>query len=101
MSDLTEKWEEWKRSGEREPVLPNAENNGDPWLPILREVKGELGGDGLERVYANDLLRMLGVEKVYWDGYPRVRLAFAMCRLGWASLGDEFLRDPYRAFPAK
>lgn len=59
--------------------------NEDPWLPILREIKGRIGADGIERVSTYDVFEALEVPVHRRSGLT-VRLSRLMRGLGWANI---------------
>jgi hypothetical protein len=62
----------------------NAPASGiDPWLPRLRRVRGNIGGDGIERISTQSLFDFLGVSQRSRATGACRRMAMRMRELGW------------------
>ncbi len=57
----------------------------DPWLPVLRKLKGRVGADGVERIATYDLFDALEIPMPRRAGLT-VRLSSVMHRLGWSNI---------------
>jgi hypothetical protein len=57
----------------------------DPWVPLLRKLKGRVAHDGVERVATNDVFDVLEVP-MRRRASLTVRLSRVMRRLGWINI---------------
>ena len=57
----------------------------DPWTPALRNVKGKVGHDGIERISTTDVFDILEVPMRVRPGLT-VRLSGVMRQLGWSNI---------------
>jgi hypothetical protein len=70
-----------------------AEGSEDPWLPVLRKVRGHISPDGnAERVSTGRLFDLLGIP-IPKRRALSVRLSKAMCGLGWRHIREHGLND--------
>lgn len=80
----------------------NRSENEDPWLPVLRALKGHIGGDGVERISTYDVFEALEVPVRHRTGLT-VRLSRLMRGMGWTNirahgLNSHSYRDRVRGF---
>jgi hypothetical protein len=76
--------------------------NEDPWLPILRALKGHTGADGIERISTYDVFEALEIPVRRRAGLT-IRLSRLMRGLGWTNIRAHGLtshsyRDRVRGF---
>jgi gluconate kinase len=73
-----------------------AVNAQDPWEPVLRQIKGRIGHDGVQRVSTTDLFDQLEVPMRRRQSLT-VRLSRVMRKLGWTNIRARGLnRGSYR-----
>lgn len=69
----------------------------DPWMDILRNVRGKAGGDGVARVATDALFDILDLPRLQRTPQAGKRIKAIMVELGWAPVRAKHVTSRGRA----